>query len=220
MENFDALDENRSTRNAAGLTAAVTALTWAFLPLANWAGVASFSLGERSFSGRAGTHLLALAAISLFGTFFLLVFPTVHWLYSEGSELFQGPARVIAVSTLLFLPVISFAHYLGHFKVSIDYIETTLFLFVPIFTQVLLFEKERSPLVLTLGLFVGLFPPIFVVNDLMGPFPTLFNYAPIDMTAYYMHRGLSFVAVAYACVRCVSVFRTPSRVPLVVNDND
>lgn len=156
--------------------------------------------------------------MSLFATFFLLVFPTVHWLYSEGTEKLQGPARVIAVTTLLFLPVMSFAYYLGHFREAIDYVETALFLFVPIFTQVLLFEKERSPLVLALGLFVGIFTPVFVVNDLMGPFKTFYNYAPIDMTAYYMHRGLSVVAVAYACVRCSAVFRMPSRVPLYVND--
>ena len=218
MENFETLEDRRSIWNASGLTAAVTALTWLFLPLSRGMGVASLSLGELAFAPHAVTSLLATAAVSLFATFFLLVFPTVHWLYSEGTEKFQGPARVMAVTTLLFLPVMSFAHYLGHFRESIDYVETALFLFVPIFTQVLLFEKERSPLVLTLGLFVGIFPPVFVVNDLMGPFRTLYNYAPVDMTAYYMHRGLALVAVAYACVRCFSVFRMPSRIPLTLDD--
>ncbi len=219
MENFDAFDENRTTQGnsgwrAAGITAAVTAFTWLFVPLSRLTGVASLSLGERGYAANSGLELFALAAIALFTIFFFLIFPTVHWLYSEGTEPFQGPARVIAVSTLLFLPTMAFAYYLGNFKVGLDYVETVMFLAVPIFTQVLLFEKERSPLVLTLGLFAGIFPPLFLMNDLMGPFSVLINYAPVDMTAYYMHRGLSVVAVAYACVRCRNVFRIPSRVPV------
>jgi len=214
MENFD-LDspqEKSGTRTAATITAAVTAISWMFLPVSQLTGVSSWGWAERAYIPHAGLELLLTAGIFLFGVFFFLVFPTVHLIYNEANERFQGLARVVFVTLLLSLPLISFSYYLGHIREALDYTETGLFLFVPLFTQVLLYERFRSPVVLTLGLFVGFFLPLFVVNDLMGPFKAFVNYAPLDMTLYFMHRGFAVAAVGYALVRCHAVLRLPTRI--------
>lgn len=179
------------------VTAVVLVLMWAFIPLAALFGVAGMGHGARALLPNAVGALLGKGASVLVGTYFFLIFPTAYLIFGEATAKASGMLRVGFVTVLLCLPVFSYAYNTGNFREALDYVETALSLGVGVFTQVLIFEWSGSVLVFTLGLSLTLFVPLYVANELLGPYFVYFTYAPHDMTIYWLHRSLSLIAVAF-----------------------
>ena len=189
--------EDQKHLRALRASAIVFVLMWLFVPLSLLTGVAGFGHGARALIPNALGALLGKGAMVLVGSYFFIVFPTAYLIYGEATEKVSGLTRVLFVSFLLCLPVFSYAYNAGNFRETLDYAETALSLGVGVLTQVLIFEWSGSVLVFTLGLSVTLFVPLFVVNELLGPYFVYFTYAPHNMTLYWLHRTLSVLAVAY-----------------------
>ncbi len=197
MENQNENQDSSEPTKAWRAVITTFVISWVFIPAALLFKAAGWGHGARAYIPYAGFELLLKGLFLYVGSFFFLVFPTAYLLYNENSESYRGLPRVMLVTVLMLIPVLSFAYSLGNFRETLDYSETAVSLGVAIFTQVLIFESTRSVLVFSVGTALGLFMPLFVVNELLGPFFVYFTYAPQDMTIYWLHRLSAGAALTY-----------------------
>lgn len=193
--------ETQNTLKAWRAVAITFVVSWAFVPLALLLKDAGWGHGARAYLPHAPLELFFKMLFVYFGGFLFLIFPTAYLLYNEGTESWRGLPRVMLATFLMLIPVLSFAYSLGNFREALDYSETAVSLGLVLFTQVLIFEWTRSVLFFSIGTMLGIFMPLFVVNELLGPFPVYFSYAPHNMTLYLLHRLCAAAAAGYCLWR-------------------
>ena len=177
------------------IVAIFAGLTILYFPLA-----VSSSLIETFWSARvaAGTGPAILDAVLCFVLCLsvalgVLVFPMAFagYLHTESSWV-----RVLTVSLLWSLPSLAFGYFVGEFKFAMQAYDYFLGIEIPVLAATVFYWRTQkwmqSALVAAIGMYLG----IFLIGDVIGPFPTFVRYSTDTGTLYALRTFLSMLAFA------------------------
>lgn len=120
--------------------------------------------------------LMGKAAFLFAGVHALLVWPLYQFGEKDLSQIKSESLRALICFSLLALPLLSFTVLFSQIKSWVDLFETILLVGPPVFIASLYFVKAKKPLLVSALISIPLFTGLFLVSDMMGPFPTRFQY--------------------------------------------
>lgn len=168
-------------------------------PLLGWLfGLSTLTRGARWYEPHFLKWLPFYWVIFSYVIHLVLVWPIANLVYPQWRK--NGIVRCAVVAFLFSLPLFSFAYYLGTFHMAIDYEELCLVVFPAALIGAVLFEITANGWVTSLFLGLSLFVPLFVLSDLLGPLPGVWNFASSGMSFYWLRTALTLAAVLYVLV--------------------
>jgi hypothetical protein len=227
---LDALLQRRS-RRAWIVGALCLVLVFAYLPLGWATGSARFFTGPRMiFTGPGKIFALYFPAFAL-GVYAVLLSPLLRSGFLKPE---QNPGRLVAALSLWGLPLLSFAYWLGDFKGALHAYDLSIFIFAALTIPLALYWRTGSERVLAVAVALIAFVPLFVVEDILGPFSPLWVYASEGPGFYNLRTLCVAFALGLACTAPVpqigrvrfreTVFRmgvvTLATVSMVINVGD
>lgn len=123
----------------------------------------------------------------------VLVFPMAFagYLHAESSWV-----RVLTVGLLWSLPSLAFGYFVGEFKFAMQAYDYFLGIEIPVLAATVFYWRTQkwmqSALVAAIGMYLG----IFLIGDVIGPFPTFVRYSTDTGTFYALRTFLSMLAFA------------------------
>ncbi len=206
---LEKLDRDRSVR-AWGIAIGIMVVLFAFLPLAavfSWARFFVSSQGNGSGLGQAAVAFVVFAS----ALYLTVIAPFLHSGFLVPEE---KPERLMVAFALWALPLASFAYWLGDFRNNLHAYDLVLFVFAALVAPLILYWRTGERAVLTLLTASIFFVPLFIIEDILGPFSPLFVYAS-DSTWLYTLRTLGVVlAITFAALIPVPrLGRAKSRLP-------
>lgn len=210
IDDFD-IDEWESHRAAKAwwLGAASLLTLLVFLPLGAALGWSRFFSGPRLHT----TGLWAtLAGLPLFwlGVHGVLLSPLVKSGFLKPGE---KPERLLAAFVLCCLPLVSFSYWLGDFRNSLHAYDLAVFAFAALAIPLAIFWRTGSAAALSVGVALTAFIPLFVVEDILGPFSPLFVYASQQPALYSLRTLCVAAALGVATLTPVPVLGRVKRDP-------
>lgn len=189
--------ESRRHRRAWVLGAICLAILFAYLPLGKILGSARYFAGPRLALSGIATTLGFHLPVFLVGVWGILVAPLLqaNFLLPE-----QKPTRLLAALVLWGLPLLSFAYWLGDFRGALHAYDLSIFIFGALTIPLTLYWRTGSSQVLAMGVALIAFVPLFVMEDILGPFSPLWVYASEGPGFYNLRTLCVALALAVACL--------------------
>ncbi len=132
------------------------------------------------------------------GVHFLLSFPLTQISYGQTQGFKYPILRCATLFALLSAPLCSYAYYRAGTLSSGQWVEILLAAVPSAFVASLSFYRLERRWIFSALAAVGTYVPVFLINDLMGPFTTYFAYAsPYESFYYFRYLGPA-LAVAFA----------------------
>jgi hypothetical protein len=193
---LDAL-EGRRERRAWVLGALCLGVAFAYLPLAKLLGAARYFPGPRLALVGIGTTLGLHLPVFVGGVWALLIAPLLHARFIVPE---QKPVRLLAAILLWGLPLLSFAYWLGDFRGALHAYDLCIFLFGALCIPLAIYWRTGASRVLVVGVALIAFVPLFVMEDILGPFSPLWVYASEGPGFYNLRTVCVAIALAVACL--------------------
>lgn len=202
MKNWESFEdiEPAQHRRAWLLAALSLATLFFFLPASAFLGWARFFPGPRLLRPGVGPTLVFYLPIFLGGIYFALLAPFLRAGFLVPLE---KPLRLLAVLFLWGLPLLSFAYWMGDFKNAFHAYEAGWLFFGALAVPLILYWRTGATAVLCVGVGLGAFVPLFVVEDILGPFSPLWVYASEGPGLYFLRTFCVAAAVWIAAVGTV-----------------
>lgn len=142
-------------------------------------------------------------ALSLMGLFLLvscvLVWPLTSIVYPQFKQSVSPVRKILISITLLTPPLVGFCYYWGSVKDWKDVLEIALIVLPSVIISSVVYDLTQRAWLLTLLLVLSTFVPIFLVNDILSPYPVRWVYYSSGVVFYYL-RVLIPVGTALFCV--------------------
>lgn len=190
--------ENETARVPLKIILISIGILFLFLPIGFATGLCQFLPGVRSWALKT-----VFDPILYFGIFFgilhaALVVPLTGVAYPKIQKFPYLGLRVLTLVGLLVPPLVSYAYYRGGVNGASDIQELILMVVPGAILSAIFFEVTQNRWVMSAVYAVTTFIPIFVINDLMGSFPTWAAYASETSTLSYIRSALALTAILFA----------------------
>ncbi len=160
-------------------------LPFLFLPMAKWMGLCYFVEGARYYAPHAFLDLFLYGTAFLVAVHSFLVWPLTAEQTWEHLKKMPMALQIGIPTFLMTLPLLGFSYWLVDIKDNLSLLELLIQIVPGIILGALLFQRTEKPWVFTLIAGVGAFIPLFVMNDLLSPFPVVFAYASKGAAFYF-----------------------------------
>jgi hypothetical protein len=181
-------------------------LLQAYVPIAvglGWASIHSGPLAELPSWGLVPGFVACFVVVH-----FAIVAPFLHsGSLKNGSSL----GRSLFAAALWSVPLFAFAYWVGDFKQALHAVDFSFSLLASLCTALILYRRAQSPWALSLGVAAGVFFPLFVLDDILGPFNPAWVFSTLEPSVYLLRAVGTSVAVLSACFYPIPVLgRVPS----------
>jgi hypothetical protein len=172
-------------------------LLFAFLPIAWGLDLCSF------LSPVVSLRMVRLGltfVVYLFLVFSVVVWPATHLAYQQLAKIDVKALRVFSLWCFFTIPLLAFAGYRASFREVMDLHEVFLAVVPASLLAALAWEKTRREGWATLILAGATFLPIFLCNDVLGPFSVPWNYASSNSGFYLLRSLWPILAIGHTLV--------------------
>lgn len=149
-----------------------------FIALAVLVGQCDFGINTRYLYQVAPLSHFLRSTFFFFSVHTILVWPITQFVTREVEGLKSASLRRLLFVALVSVPLLSFGYYLGTFKTALDYFELFLLVVPQAVVGVHFYEESGKSWTFSLYLTLAVYFGFFLFGDLLGPFVTLFRYAP------------------------------------------
>ncbi len=168
--------------------------------------------------GWASMHSGPLAELSVasvvpgfLACFFIVHFAIVSPFLHSGSLKAGSPGRWLFAAALWAAPLFSFAYWVGDFKQALHAVDFSYSLVASLSVSLILYWRAKSGWALSFGIAAGVFFPLFVLDDILGPFHPVWVFSTLEPSVYLMRSVSTSFAVLAACFYPIPlVGRAPS----------
>ena len=174
---------------------------FAFLFFGVLLGLCTFGVNTRYLYAVTPTSHLVRFLFFFFSIHAVFVWPITQFVSREIEGIRSCTLRRSVFTALVSVPLLAFGYYLGTFRSPLDYFELVILVLPSVIIGVHLFEESEKSWRLSLFLALTIYTGFFLVGDLLGPFVTLFRYAP-QGESFVLFRALGPVlSVLLFCLR-------------------
>ncbi len=126
---------------------------------------------------------------------FWLVYPLTNFVFKKEALNWRPVFRIILSFFLLSLPLISFSYYMCFDKKFFEFQELCVTVLPVVFIAAIFYEKAKSPFSMSLITAIGLFLPLFIINDSLSPYNVLFTFKVNNSFFYILRNFMPFVTI-------------------------
>jgi hypothetical protein len=172
-------------------------LLYAFLPIAWMLGLCTFlPIDGNVRPVRVGLYVF----IHFFLIFSVVVWPVTNLAYKQLEKIDVKALRVFSLFAFFAIPIAAFACYQASFREVMDFHEVFLAVVPAATLAAITWEETRKSGWVTLILAGATFIPIFLCNDVLGPFAVLWKYASSNSGFYLLRSLWPILAVGHVLV--------------------
>jgi hypothetical protein len=171
------------------------ALTIGFFPISLALGIIDTFWSARAAAGPVAG--IADAAVCLVLCVFFVLTVLVWPMGFAGYLHPESPwPRVLVAGTLWCLPAVGFGYFVGEYINGLQIYDYLIAIVVPVTSAVVFYRRTQKWVETALFLSLALFFGIFVIGDILGPFPTFVRFASGAVASYALRTIFSFAVLA------------------------